>query len=262
MQVSTQEITLLVISVTLIFLLAPLFLVIYITQYNKRKKRHIEETLLIKQTFETELLKAQIEIKEQTLQTIGSDLHDNIGQLLSLTNITLKSIHIPNHGSAARKIDTATNLTSRSIKELRQLGRILQGEQLISNGLQSAIEQIIEWLHRDDNLNISYRNINPDNKRLDANKELIVFRLFQEIINNAVKHAEAATIFIELTFGESNLSLMIRDNGKGFNMNNILNEMPGMGIYNINKRVSLIMGSAHISSEPGLGTEIRLIIPY
>ncbi len=75
-----------------IFLIAPAFIIIYIIIQNQRKKKHIEEKAKMQQTFAAELIKTQLEVQEQTMQTIGADLHDNIGQLLSLTALTLGSV--------------------------------------------------------------------------------------------------------------------------------------------------------------------------
>src|ERR1700741_941566 len=116
-----EEIRNLVIIITLIFLLAAVFIVVYIFIYNERKKKHIEEKAQMKLTFEAELAKTQYEVQEQTMQTIGADLHDNIGQLLSLTSLTLNSVEVENPKKAKQKVDTAIDLTLRSIKEMRLL---------------------------------------------------------------------------------------------------------------------------------------------
>ena len=116
----------LILTITLIFLIAPAFILLYIVVYNRRKKKHMEEKEMMKLTFETELVKTQYEVQEQTMQTIGAELHDNIGQLLSLTSLTLNSIELDNQTKAKQKIETAIDLTIRSIKELRLLGKLLQ----------------------------------------------------------------------------------------------------------------------------------------
>jgi two-component system NarL family sensor kinase len=86
------ELTELMAITMIIFMIMPLFLLYYVFIYQNRKKKHIMEQARLKTQFDMELIKSQQEIKEQTLQTIGADMHDNIGQLLSLTSLTLKSI--------------------------------------------------------------------------------------------------------------------------------------------------------------------------
>ncbi|RZL10034.1 MAG: hypothetical protein EOO89_21310, partial [Pedobacter sp.] len=104
------EVKQLVIKATLIFIIAPIAIIIYILVYNKRKRKHKEEKEQMKLAFNYELVAAQHEIKEQTMQTIGADLHDNIGQILSLTALTLKSIEPGEPEKILPKVDAAIEL--------------------------------------------------------------------------------------------------------------------------------------------------------
>lgn len=222
----------------------------------------MEEKSLLKQDFEAELLKAQMEIREQTLEKVGADLHDSIGQLLSLTNLTLKSIEVEDPIKTKQKTERAIDLTSRSIQELRLLGKLLQGEQLISQGLSYAIKHELEWLNKLDHYQIDCRDETLDTRKLNMDKELILFRLFQEIINNILKHAAASRIMVLLSNSDDDLILKVADNGKGFNTENLLHQSTGMGLNNIHKRANIIGGKINISSQPGQGTEINISVPY
>lgn len=222
----------------------------------------MEEKLSLKQDFEAELLKAQIEIREQTLEKVGADLHDSIGQLLSLTNLTLKSIDVEDPCKTKQKTETAIDLTSRSIQELRLLGKLLQGEQLISQGLHYAIKNELEWLNKLDHYQIDYQNETVESLKLNVDKELILFRLFQEIINNILKHATASKISVLLSSSKDCFLLKVADDGKGFNIENTLQQSTGMGLNNIHKRANIIGGEISISSQPGQGTKINISVPY
>lgn len=257
-----QEITNIVIITTIIFLIAPAFLVAYIFIYNQRKKKHIEEKAQLKQVFETELAKSQLEVQEQTMQTIGADLHDNIGQLLSLTSLTLNSIELDNEIKAMQKIDAAIDLTIRSIKEMRQLGKLLQGDQLIVLGLSEAIQHQIAWMEKSGKYEISYLEDGELPAANNPDKDLILFRILQEILNNIIKHAGASVINIKLAFNGEQLKLEIVDNGKGFDAINLPAAQRGMGLQNIQKRAAIIGGEAQIVSDPGKGTGITIFIPY
>ncbi|MES1226785.1 MAG: histidine kinase, partial [Bacteroidota bacterium] len=94
MQILSKDIISLVGLATVVFLIAPVAIIVYVVLYNIRKKRHREETEQLKINFENELLKSQMEVQEQTMQTIAANLHDNIGQLLSLTVVTLSTINL------------------------------------------------------------------------------------------------------------------------------------------------------------------------
>jgi two-component system NarL family sensor kinase len=247
---------------TLIFLLAPVFLVIYILINNRRKKRHIEEKAKMKVIFDSELIKTQMEIQEQTMQTIGADLHDNIGQLLSLTSLTLNSIELDNTDKAQQKIDAAIELNLKSIKEMRLLGRLLHGEQLLKLGLEEAIRSEITWIEKSGRFAVIY---DIDGERPDANnadKDLILFRITQEILNNIIKHSQAKEINIKLGYRDTGIRLQIIDNGTGFSIGDLPEAQKGMGLKNIQKRAEIVGGEVFIQSTPGEGTCIDIFIPY
>jgi signal transduction histidine kinase len=253
---------LLVLKTTLIFLIAPAFIIVYIFIYNQRKKKHIEEKAIMKLTFDTELIKTQHEVQEQTMQTIGGDLHDNIGQLLSLTSLTLNSIELDNVGKAQQKIDAAIDLTVRSIKEMRLLGKLLQGDQLIALGLSEAIRHEITWMEKSGKYEISYLEDGELPAANNRDKDLILFRILQEVLNNIMKHAQANKIGIKLEYLNAQLKLEITDNGIGFNAEGLTVEQRGMGLQNIHKRAAIIGGEAVIKSNAGEGTYVTIFIPY
>ena len=256
-----NEIRNLIIISTFIFALAPTFVVIYIMLYNQRRKQHAREKDQMRETFDAEIAKAEQEIKEQTMQTIGADLHDNVGQLLSLTSLTLKSIDPEEPSKSASKVNSAIELISHSIQEMRLLGRLLQGEQLISQGLDEAIRHEIRWMEKSGKYTVIYLcevelpASNPD-------KDLIIFRILQEILNNIIKHAMADQLTITLEHADAKMCLCISDNGIGFDTDKPRSDQMGMGLYNIQKRAALVGGEAIIESRLSKGTSIMIIIPY
>ena len=261
-KMANEEIRNLVIITTVIFLIAPAFIVVYIFIYNNRKKRHIEEKAQMKLTFEAELAKAQLEVQEQTMQTIGADLHDNIGQLLSLTSLTLNSIELENEIKARQKIDDSIDLTLRSIKEMRLLGKLLQGDQLVALGLSEAIQYEVSYMERSERFNIVYTPGEELPAAGNPDKDLIIFRILQEMFNNIIKHAGATEIVIKLDYDAGMLKLCVNDNGVGFAADELPLEKHGMGLQNIRKRAAIIGGEASITSTPGAGTQIIIFIPY
>jgi two-component system NarL family sensor kinase len=256
-----EDITQPIIIASAIFFLAPAALVSYLVIYNGRKKKHAEEKMQMEHDFNSELVKTQHEIREQTMQTIGADLHDNIGQLLSLTSFTLKSIAHNEPEVMLKKVHDAIDLTARSIQEMRLLGKLLQGEQLVGLGLHEAIKQEVHWLQKTGVYEVNYTCKGLDNTPGNPEKDLILFRILQEIINNTIKHAQATCINVDLNYDDK-LKLTIADNGVGFMMNELSAQQMGMGLQNIQKRASMIGGETTISSLPGNGTTIHVFIPY
>jgi signal transduction histidine kinase len=238
------------------------FIIYFIILYRKKQVLNLIEREKIAVQFQKELLKSQIEVQEQTMQTIGADLHDNIGQLLSLTSFTLKSINEDNIDSAIPKIGTVTQLIGRSIKELRLLGKLLHGEQLVNNGLNNAIAHEISWIEKSEKFKVNYQLTGEATAGNSADKDLIIFRIIQEILNNIIKHSEADTINLSLCYEPLTLGLVVSDNGTGFDLQEIILSKDGMGLANINRRVSLLNGKAEIDSSIGNGTIIKIQIPY
>lgn len=252
----------LIIITTLIFLLAPAFLLLYILIYNRRKKRHIEEKAQLKMIFDAELIKTQMEIQEQTMQTIGVELHDNIGQLLSLTSLTLNSIELDNPDKTKQKIEAAIELNLKSIKEMRQLGKLLHGEQLVKLGLDEAIRSEVNWIEKSGRFAVAYVIDGERPLATNPDKDLILFRITQEILNNIIKHSQAKEISVKLAYAEAGIRLQIIDNGAGFNIGELPEEQKGMGLKNIQKRAEIVGGEVFIQSQPGEGTCIDIFIPY
>ncbi len=262
LQIPAKEVNTLIICVTLVFLLAPITLLTYVRHYNRRKKYHREEKELMQLTFESELSKTQMEVREQTMQTIGADLHDNIGQLLSLTSLTLKSVDLTDQVKAGQKITDAITITSRSIQEMRLLGKLLQGEQLIAMGLEKAIQQEVAWIAKAGQLKAEFRCEGKPPQTKNCDKELILFRILQEILSNCIKHANAKNVVIVLIYSADSWLLEINDDGIGFNDRPDTAELHGQGLYNIRKRAGIIGAKISINTAPGKGTQFSLYISY
>jgi len=252
----------LIIITTLIFLLAPVFVILYVLIYNRRKKNHAEEKAQMKLSFDAEIVKTQLEVQEQTMQNIGTDLHDNIGQLLSLSSLTLSSIHLNDLEKARQKIDAATDLTGRAIKEVRQLGKLLEGDQLMGVGLSEAICHEITWIEKSGKYQVNYLHEGETPACNNLDKDLIIFRILQEVMNNVIKHSFATQINIKLTYVAQQMELHIDDNGIGFNAENLTETQMGMGLKNMNKRAGIVGGKVTITSAEQKGTRIIVVIPY
>lgn len=255
---TNQEIfnTIALLSIFFITLIA-IIIITAILYYNRKRSHQMDLS-----NFQNILLQSQIEVQEQTMQTIGADLHDNIGQLLSLTSLTLNSIEIENRLKSQQKIEAAIDLTLRSIKEMRLLGKLLQGDQLIGQGLSAAIRHQVNWLERSGQYELSYVQDGEMPAVNNPNIDLILFRLVQEVLNNIIKHARATRIAIKLEYLEKAILLQIEDNGIGFKPDELAADKKGMGLQNINKRAAIVGGEVTITSTPGEGTAILIFIPY
>ena len=239
-----------------------LFLILYINSYTRHKKNHALEKQQMQQKFESEILQARIEVQDQTMQTIATELHDNVGQLLSLTTLTLNSVNLKDSEKAEKKISSALNLINKSIKELRELAKLLHGEQIVENGIGYALEQEINLLNKTGAYEIEINNGLIDIVEISPDKDLIILRLLQEIINNIIKHANATTITFDAFYNHKTLHLNIKENGIGFDQEKTTAKKSGMGLNSINKIIEMINGKLTLNSSTNNGTIILIEIPY
>lgn len=262
MEKNHSEIAIAIIIGCLVLIILAVFLLIFLLFFLNKKKKLFKEKLLMQQQFQAELLQTQFEVQEQTRKTLAADLHDNIGQVLSLTNVTLASINSDDKEKTKQKIADAQDLVTRSVRELRQLAKIIHGEQLIKQGLVQTIEQEITWLQRNGHYKVEFIHEMPDAETSNIDKDLFIYRLLQESLNNIIKHSGATLITIRLSYADASLQLMVSDNGIGFNADEKMKQQGGLGLSNMQKRVALLHGSMHVDSSENKGSSISFIIPY
>jgi signal transduction histidine kinase len=257
-----EQVIILVIFFTALSLLVAVFLLaVFLIQRAKTNKFLLEKELR-QQQYETQLLKTQMEVQEETRKNIGIELHDNIGQLLSLTNMTIASVRLIEQDRAEQKLADSRELIRRAIGELRQLSKVMHGELLLKEGLESAIRNEITWLQRNDLFSIHFFSRDELFAKRNEEKDLFIFRLVQECLNNIIKHAEATIIEIYLQYETESLIIEVADNGKGFEVPESQNNSGGLGLHNMQKRILLLIGKMEIASAIGQGTKISFTVPY
>lgn len=232
-------------------------LFLLIKNYLKNKKRLLNDKELMKSQFQQEMLKAQLEIQEETLKQISQEVHDNIGQTLSLAKLTLNTLGMLNQQSALDKIDSTKQLITKAIQDLRSLSKTLNKDAVLSLGLVRAVEAQLEFIERIGSFETHFEQQGLTNT-LPPQAELICFRIVQEAVNNIIKHAEATKIEIVLHFKDYLLEMMIKDNGKGFNQQS--EETSGTGLRNMKSRAVLIGGTLEVETNDK-GTSIFVTVP-
>lgn len=258
-----KEILLFIVSSTFLFFLLFSFIVTMLF-FNKRQQHgFLKEVDLIKSNFEKELFKTQLEIQEETFQHISLELHDNVGHFLSLAKLHLTTFKTSLPDEITEKIDAATLLIAHSLDEIRNISKSLNTENIKNNGLIKTVQQQIEQLNKFGQFKVNLV-ITGRTCYLEDLKEIVLFRIMQESLNNIVKHSKANMIHIKLHYDEEQLLLSIHDNGIGFMVEKSLgNEnQDSSGLKNIIKRSSMINAIPEISSSPEKGTTITIITPY
>lgn len=261
MQVSAENIIIIVVLITAMFLTVAGFLLAYVSIYNRRKRKHFEEKQYMQRAFLNELLESKLEIQEQTFNTVSEEIHDNVGQILSLASIQLSMAIQGKDSTEATLLEIKENVDN-SLHDLRNIARNLNGGYLQQLSLLQFLEKSRIQISKNDFL-ICEVMISGEEKDICLQNKIILFRILQECFQNVIKHAKATTVTIKVLFGEAILNLIFKDNGKGFDTEKQRNEPPGgIGIQNMKNRIDLIKGSLNIQSTAETGTIICLNIPY
>lgn len=241
------------------------FLISFFFAYNKRQHQYLQEKALLKSQFDSEILKSQIEVQNSTLQTIGEELHDNIGQLLSVAKLNLNILEDSVKTTQHKDYIKQTNeIIGQCIHDLRALTKSLDGDFIEQFGLQESIAFELQRVRKIKKFETEI-SIAGDIFSLGYEKEIVLFRIFQEFLNNSIKHSEAKNIKVKLTYFTDHLNVIFSDDGKGFHFENVPTEKldcSGAGLRNIQRRCTLIGAQCNMNSSKGHGTRLEMKIPY
>lgn len=223
-------------------------------QSNRIKEQEIEQLKKHQQLIATQSVLAGEELERQRL---ARDLHDGLGGLLSGLKFKLNDMKgdVVLTDESVKQFDRTLGLLDNSIQELRRVAHNLMPEALIKFGLKDAISDFCSGFTNND-VQLKYRFIG-ENKRLDQSLEIVIYRIIQELVNNALKHADAKLIVIQIIQDEKRLSFTVQDDGKGFDLNTV-DTNKCIGLNSIKSRVAAHNGNIDINTEPGKGTEIQV----
>ncbi len=211
---------------------------------------------------ERERFKAAIEAQENERKRIAGDLHDSVGQMLSLTKLHLSGLmdipgtFAPEHEET---ISASARIIDEACQEVRNISHNLMPGPLIRLGLTAAVKELVRKINLSEKIKASFvNNLNSD--RLDENLEISLYRIVQEILNNILKHANATKIGITLNrYKKEYLDLVVIDNGIGFDTE-LIKTSSGIGWKNIYSRLAIINGTMNIRSGKNSGSHISIRI--
>ena len=254
---SLQGIIILISGITILLLLFTSFIVTLVYKYQQKQNAHIKDIEALNTSHENALLLSQLEIQEQTFQHISREMHDNIGQKLTLAKLYLNTLKYQDGNKTMMQINDTINIMSEAISDLSNISRSMSCEIILNNGLIKALEYEFAQLEKPGKYKINF-SVRGNPVFLKTDTELLLFRITQEALNNIIKHADASQIYITLDYNDFLLSMTITDNGKGFDSGL---PITGTGIQNIKKRVAILKGCVNISSKKESGTQIKIEIP-
>lgn len=247
---------LLIIAGTIMFLLLGMFIISFLFFYQRKRTMHIAEQEQLKSAFNQEILTTQIEVQEQTLNHISQELHDNVGQVLSFVKLNLGTTASMADEQKQRKIDESRDLLAQVITDLRDLSKSLSFQQISQYGLERAIQTEVARVNKSGLIEINLE-VSGEPYSLGEQRELVLFRIFQESLNNALKYAYARHLRINLLYAAELFNLTIADDGIGFSTE-AAEKNNGSGLRNIESRAALIGADAILESSPGKGCSIQV----
>ena len=218
-----------------------------------------EETMRQKQLQASQIVEGQ----EEERKRIAKDIHDGIGQMLTALKFNIESINLTNKEKTAEKIEYIKSLASDLIKGVRTATFNLTPPELSDHGIFPALHKMTHELSKLTGKNILFENKTDKNIRFNSLAETNIYRVVQEAVNNAIKYAEANFILVTINYNDNILSVVIDDDGKGFD-DSILGKVPkntsegGMGLFFMKERMNYINGRLFINSIPGKGTRVTI----
>lgn len=235
-------------------------IILFFIQYRKRKSAHEQEKAMMSENHAKELLAAQLEIQQQTMQHIGREIHDNVGQKLTLASLYAQQLSFENKAPHINdKIVNIGAIINESLSELRQLSKSLTDDFIAQSNITELVERECQAVNRLQKVKVVFTT-NSNSIQLNYQQKNILLRVVQEFLQNSMKHADCRNIRIDTATGEGVLVVSLSDDGKGFS----LHQQPsqGIGLNNIKKRIQLLGGSFKLDSGEGTGTHLQISIPY
>lgn len=255
---SLKSIVIFVILCVLLIVFFISFVTYIIYKYQQKQNSFLCDMEELKSRHRNEMLQSQVEIQEQTFENISREIHDNIGQKLTLAKLYLNTLNLSTSQMTLENLHTSIALISDSISDLSDISRSLSAEVIEHNGLIKALELEVAQIKKSSLFNISLE-VNGEPIFMESQKELIIFRIIQESLSNIMKHAAATMIRIVLNYKETILQMNITDNGIGFTPDQ--QKITGTGIANMKRRTVWLNGKCVLQSNPGAGTNINIEIP-
>jgi len=214
-----------------------------------------------------ELFRRVVAAQESERQRIARDLHDETGQSLTAIGMGLRGLAgkiSTRNKEALSTLHKLETLTANSLKELQRLMTALRPSHLDDLGLSAALRWYASRVQEHSSISVRV-DIHGEEHGLDEAMNIAIFRIIQESLNNVIKHAQASVVNIHLLFEEKNVSIIVWDNGTGFDPDLVQQERtarPSLGLAGMEERAALLGGTVSIQSRPGYGTEVEALIPY
>jgi signal transduction histidine kinase len=237
-------------AILIIAILIGIILVYFIVTIIRYHRRYIK--------LQKERIFAEITMQENERKRIANDLHDSLGPLLSTVKLNMNSIDVHNPQDQDI-INKAGKHIDEIISSLRQISHNLLPNTLQRNGLAEALREYIKDIQSKSQVQIQLHLIKE--VKMNKDKEIHVFRMLQEMVQNALKHAHAKNIHIGISSEDNQLQVMVKDDGKGFDTTKAKTESRGLGLKSMESRIEMLNGQLSVESHANKGTSYFFSAP-
>ncbi len=245
--------------VFILFAFFSVFLTLVLFFYFSRKKIVKIEVEKKNQEihYQKEILQSVIQTQEEERMRIAQDLHDDISSKLNIVSLNTHLLKTPNLSEAeyAEITDNIVSLTAKALENSRKIAHDLLPPVFEKFGLHAAVEELVLEFSSAKNVQIEYVN-ELDFSDLEVNRQLHIFRVLQELLNNSMRHGKATSISITFVSKNKQNTCLYTDNGIGFNAS-LGNQKRGIGMQNIESRINFLGGKINLQSEINKGVQIE-----
>lgn len=264
MRDTNQQIYFVIFMGTLLAFLLVGFILAMFFFYQRRRQKQERELVRLKEEYEQEVLRSQLEIQESTMKTIAQELHDNVGQSLSVIKLWMSMAPISPDHAAFEGVQNSKEMLQKVIRDMADLTKSLHTDRIADIGLSEAINFDLASIRRAGILQIQF-DVQGDEFHFPDQKSIFIFRMYQEMMNNIIKHSKATHVNVSLFYsGNDTFVLQIRDDGVGFDVKEKKESgsgSSGLGLKSMRNRAKMIGAGLNIQSEPGKGTTISVTVP-
>lgn len=246
---------------TAAMLLPVVAIIIFVIFYYRRQRSQREKLERIEEGHRQEMLEASVASQENVRRQIGGDLHDEIGTLLSATRMSLSQItkYEDNPDKREKLLSQTQELLNETLNNVRRLSKELMPSTLDEFGLIIALKDFTQKMTEHTGVMVCFSH-GELHEIYDKKIELALYRTAQELVNNALKHAQATVINVTLSKNKAQLILKVSDNGIGFDLKEVNQPERGIGIKNIESRISIIKGSIKFDVAKGKGASFEIVV--
>lgn len=239
------------------FVMFVVAVMIYIRKYKQRKVEYLTEIQIKNEIHQKELLATQLEIQQATMQQIGRELHDNIGQKLTLISLYTQQMLYENKvPEVSDRIDQVSQIINQSLQDLRSLSKTLTDDNISQKEIITLIQEEVDNTNAFKKCEVFFEH-NFEQLELEFVHKNVLLRIIQEFIQNSIKHSQCKNIFIELNTSEEDLwELSVKDDGVGFDSSKKLTN--GIGLTNMKNRAKIIGADFSFESKINGGTLLNI----